>query len=100
VVDDPTDWQGLKTTILERAELSDEVVNAIFDNDLLVAGGVYGIPDAGEPVEINSLQITYEHGVTEVTVYNLGIMLFYTDDELLRRVLRVCSTIRKQTEEQ
>ena len=71
MVDDPTNWQGLKTTILEGADLSDEVVGDIFDNDLLVAGGVYGIPDAGEPVEINSLQITNEHGVTEVTVYNL-----------------------------
>ena len=100
MVDDPTNWQGLKTTILDGAQLSDEVVGDIFDNDLLAAGGVYGIPDAGEPVEINSLQITHEHGVTEVTVYNLGIMLFHTDDELYRRVLRVCSTIRKQTEKQ
>jgi len=99
MVDDPTDWQGLKTTILEQAELSDEVVNAIFDNDLLAAGGVYGVPDAGEPIEINSLQITHEHGVTELTVYNLGIMLFHTDDEIYPRVLRVCSVIRKQTEE-
>ncbi len=56
MVDDPTDWQGLKITILERAELSDEVVNAIFDNDLLAAGGVYGVPDAGEPIEISSLR--------------------------------------------
>jgi len=100
MVDDPTNWQGLKTTILEGADLSDEVVGDIFDNDLLAAGGVYGIPDAGEPVEINSLQITHEHGVTEVTVYNLGIMLFHTDDKLYRRVIRVCSTIRKQTEKQ
>ena len=100
MVDDPTNWQGLKTTVLERGGLSDEVVNAIFDNDLLAAGGVYGIPDAGEPVEINSLQITHEHGVTEVTIYNLGIMLFHTDDELYRRVLRVCSVIGKQTEGQ
>jgi hypothetical protein len=100
MVTDPTNWQGLKTTVLERAELSDEVVDAIFDNDLLAAGGVYGVPDAGEPVEISSLQITHEHGVTEVTVYNLGIMLFHTDDEVYRRVLRVCSVIGKQTERQ
>jgi len=98
MVDDPSDWQGLKTAILERSELPDEVVNAIFDNDLLAAGGVYGIPDVGEPIEINSLQITHEHGVTELTVYNLGIMLFHTDDEIYPRILRVCSVIRKQTE--
>ena len=99
MVDDPTDWQGLKTTILERAELSDQVVNAIFDNDLLAAGGVYGVPHAGEPIEISSLEITHEHGGTEVMVYNLGIMLFHTNDEIYPRVLRVCSAIRKQTEQ-
>ena len=98
IVTDPSNWQGLKTTVLERAELSDEVVNAIFDNDLLVAGGVYGVPEAGDPVEISSLQITHEDGVTEVTVYNLGIMLFHTDDEIYLRVLRVCSVIGKQAE--
>ena len=98
MVTDPSNWQGLKTTVLERAELSDEVVNAIFDNDLLAGGGVYGVPEAGDPVEISSLQITHEHGVTEVTVYNLGIMLFHTDDEIYPRVLRVCSVIGKQAE--
>jgi len=80
--------------------LSDEVVNAIFDNDLLTAGGVYGVPKAGDPVEISSLQITHEHGVTEITVYNLGIMLFHTNDDIYPRILRVCSVIGRQTEGQ
>ena len=99
-VADPANWQGLKTTVIEQAKLSDEVVDAIFDNELLAAGGVYGIPDAGEPVEISSLQITHEQGVTEVTVYNLGIMLFHTDDDIYPRILRVCSVIGRQTEGQ
>ena len=98
MVTDPSNWQGLRTTVIERTELSDEVVNAIFDNDLLTAGGVYGVPEAGEPVEISSLQITHEHGVTEVTVYNLGIMLFHTNDDIYPRILRVCSVIGRPTE--
>jgi hypothetical protein len=100
IVADPANWQGLKTTVIEQAELSDEVVDAIFENDLLTAGGVYGVPDAGEPVEISSLQVTHEHGITEITVYNLGIMLFHTNDDIYPRILRVCSVIRKQTERQ
>jgi len=75
-------------------------VDAIFENDLPAAGGVYGVPDAGEPVEISSLQVTHEHGVTEITVYNLGIMLFHTNDDIYPRILRVCSVIGKQTEGQ
>ena len=98
MVTDPTDWRELKTTVLKQPELSDEVVGAIFDNDLLAAGGVYGVPEAGDPVKIGSLQITHEYGVTEVTVYNLGIMLFHTDYDIYPRVLRACSIIGKQTE--
>ena len=97
LVDDPTNWQGLKTTVIGRDELSKEVVDAIFDNDLLTAGGVYGVPEAGDPVEVTSLEITHD-GVTEVTVYNLGIMLFHTNDEIYPRVLRVRSAIERQTE--
>jgi len=99
LVDDPTDWRGLKTTVIRRDELSGEVVDAVFDNDLLTAGGVYGVPEAGDPVEVTSLQITHDHGVTEITVYNLGIMLFHTNDEIYPRVLRVRSAIERQTEE-
>jgi hypothetical protein len=98
MVDDYTDLQGLKTTIIGQDELSGEVVDAIFDNDLLTAGGVYGVPEAGDPVEVTSLQITHDHGVTEITVYNLGIMLFHTNDEIYPRVLRVRSSIERQTE--
>ena len=98
LVDDYTDLQGLKTTVIGHDEMPKEIVNAIFNNDLLTAGGVYGIPEAGDPVEVTSLQITHDHGVTEITVYNLGIMLFYTNDEIYPRVLRVRSTIEKQTE--
>lgn len=99
LVDDYTDLQGLKTTIIGRDGLSEKVVDAIFDNDLLTAGGVYGVPEAGDPVEVTSLQITHDHGVTEITVYNLGIMLFHTNDEIYPRVLRMRSAIERQTEE-
>ena len=35
LVDDPTNWQGLKTTVIGRDELSKEVVDAIFDTTCL-----------------------------------------------------------------
>ena len=41
MVTDPTNWRVLKTAILEEPELSYEVVDAIFDNDLLAAGGAF-----------------------------------------------------------
>lgn len=99
MVEDHTDSRELRTTIIERDELSQEVVDAVFDNELLAAGGVYGVPEAGDPVEVTSLEITHDHGVTKVTVYNLGIMLFNTNDEIYPRVLRVRSAIERQREQ-
>ncbi|MEM4724202.1 MAG: hypothetical protein QXP01_04250 [Candidatus Hadarchaeum sp.] len=96
MVTDAANWQGLRTITLEQSQLSPKVVNAIFDNGLLTAGGVYGVPEVGDPIEINWLQITHDHGVTEITVYNLGIMLLATNDEIYSRILRVCSAIRRQ----
>ena len=100
LLDDPADFQGVKTTIIGRDEMSGEIVDTIFENDLLTAGGIYGIPEAGDPVEVTSLQIRHDYGVTEITVYNLGIMLFHTNDEIYPRVLRVRSAIERQCEEQ
>jgi len=100
MVDDYTDKQGLKTMVIGRDELSEEVANAIFENDLLTAGGVYGAVEVGDPVEVTSLEITHDHGVTEITVYNLGIMFFHTNDEIYPRVLRVRSAIDRQSEKE
>jgi len=97
-VRDPKDWRRLKKTVLEEPSMPSQVVGAILDNDLLAARGVHGIAEAGDPVEVISLQITDGHGATEVTVYNLGIMLFHTNDDVYPRVLRVCSAIEQHAE--
>ena len=75
-----------------------EVVESVLDNDLLTAGDVYGMPEAGERVQIDHLQIEHRQGTTEITVYNRAIMLFSTDDDIYPRVHRVCGAIEKQTE--
>jgi len=100
LVDDYTDLHRLKTTVIGHDEMSKEVVDAIYDNDLLTAGGVYGVPEAGDPVEVTSLEITHDNRVTQIIVYNLGIMLFYTNDEIYPRVLRVRSAIDRQIDKQ
>lgn len=38
MVTDPSNWQGLNTTVIEKSELPDQVVSAILDNNLLTAG--------------------------------------------------------------
>jgi hypothetical protein len=96
LVTGPTDWQGLKTVVLEGPRLSKAIVEAVLDNDLLSAGGVHGIPDIGDPVEFDWLQIYHAQGTTEIKVYNRGIMLLMTNNKLIKRIHRVCCVIENQ----
>ena len=50
MVDDPSDWNALETTVLKGPDLPLEVVESVLDSDLLTAGDVYGMPEAGERV--------------------------------------------------
>jgi hypothetical protein len=93
---DPWGWRELKTTVLEAGDLSGDVVRSLLENGLLDAGGVYGIPKARDPWAVNNIEILHEHGVTEITVYNMDIMLLSSGDEIFPRVSRVCGAIEKQ----
>ncbi len=98
MIKNPSNKQGLKTAVFEGTNLSKEIVDAIFDNDLLSVKNRHGNPNDGEPIEIDLLQIIHDQGIKEITVYNRGIMLFLTDDESIKRIHRVCCVIRKQAE--
>ena len=48
----------------------EDIANAIRDNDLLDATGVYGDPLAGDPAQIDELVLESETHRVEITVYN------------------------------
>lgn len=93
LVDHIDEVSGLKTTCFQGETLTPQILEALFENDLLSAGGVYGIPDVGEPIQLDRLTIEHDAGVVDITLYNRAIMLFHTDDEIYRRIHRVCCKI-------
>ncbi len=88
--------QKPETFVLPKEDLSTDVVNAIHDNHLLAAGGYHGITDSGDVLQIDSLDIWHESGHTRITLYNLGVMLFVSDDEIYQAFNRVVCAIRQQ----
>ncbi len=50
--------------------------------DLFNLGGVYGGKNAGDPMEYDYLKLILTDDTVEITVYNRGIALFMSDDEL------------------
>ncbi len=71
-----------------------ELFTGIHDNHLLEAGGNYGDPDAGKPIEYDHLVIEHPKGRTEIAFYNRGISLLLGDNETERRIHRVCAILQ------
>ena len=88
-----TDRTGLHITELDADHLPEDIAAGIRDNDLLNAGGVYGDPLAGEPVQVDELVLELASGRVEITVYNRAVMLFQTSEDVYPRVHRVCCLI-------
>jgi len=84
-----TKADGLPVKIWRGVEIPTDVRTAIDEENLLDLGGVYGDRNAGEPVEYDHLKLVLTDGTIEITVFNRGIALFFTDDERIRRIHRV-----------
>jgi len=93
--DNIEDDSGLKTIVLEGDSISEDLVRAIHDNQLIDCSGEYGDPTVGYPLQIDQLDIEYGGGKTSIRLYNRAIMLFATDEEYYRQVHRVCGMIDK-----
>ena len=87
------DRTSLHTSEFGAEDLLEDIAAGIRDNDLLDAGGVYGDPLVGEPVQIDELVLELEGRQIEITVYNRAIMLFQTNEDIYPRVHRVCCLI-------
>jgi len=68
-------WQG--------PEISEDVRSAIQEEGVLDLGGVFGDPDAGDPIEYDQLGlILADAAVVEIEFFNRGIALFMTDEPI------------------
>ncbi len=54
------------------------------------SNGAYGDPNAGDPIQYDSLRIEHDQGDVEIVVYDRAILLFTTDSETVRRIQQVC----------
>jgi hypothetical protein len=69
--------------------IPEDARNAINAENLVSLGGVYGDKKAGYPLEYDHLKLVLTNSTVEITVFNRGITLFFSDDERVRRIHRV-----------
>ena len=99
MLDEVNDTSDLRPIVLEGATLSRDVLVAILDNGLLNAGGVYGDPRVGEPIQYDELVFEHAERKTSIRVFNCAIGIFRTKDEIYVRVHRVCAKIEQRQRE-
>lgn len=73
-------------------------IDAIQRERLEELAGEWGEPDAGEPIEYEQLHVAYEHGAFELTLFNRGILLIFSDDERVRRMHRALCVVHDAVE--
>jgi hypothetical protein len=86
------------STTLRDETLAPVVIDAIERERLDELAGEWGEPDAGEPIEYERLRVAYERGAFELTLFNRGILLIFSDDERVRRMHRVLCVVRDAVE--
>lgn len=91
----PGDAAALKELVFAGDAVTDALRRAILDNLITELGGEYGDPSVGSPIQVDRLEIEDEVGTTRITVYNRAIMLVHTDDEVMRRLHRVCGAVER-----
>jgi hypothetical protein len=82
-------WRGAKIPKVVR--------KTIIEENLLNLGGVYGDKDAGDPIEYDYLRLDLTDDTVEITVFNRGITLLFSDAEKVRRIHRVLCKLDKRT---
>jgi len=87
--------EDLPVKVWRGAEIPTDVQMAVAEEDLLNLCGVYGDEDVGSPVEYDQLKLVLAGDTVEITVFNRGITLIFSDDERVRRIHRVLCKLDK-----
>lgn len=93
IVKSARDLKGSKEVVYSGGRIPQDVLSAIEENRLLDAGGTYGDPEAGKPMQYDHIKIDHSSGRLEITFYNRRICLLSADDETERQIDRVCSIL-------
>jgi len=93
---DLEDLEGRITRKYESPKIPQCVLESFEKEQISELEGQFGDAQLGEPIEIDHLIITTNEDTKTIQIYNLGISLFLTDDEVMRRLHRFCDDIQKE----
>ena len=98
MLDRLADAATVPSTTLCADTLPPVVIDAIERERLEELAGAWGEPGAGEPIEYERLEVASERGTFELTLFNRGILLIFSDDERVRRLHRALCMVHDAVE--
>ena len=86
------DSAACESKVFEAPNIPTSVLKTLEENKILEAGGRYGDPTMGDPIQYEWLKILTTEAEIKIEFFNRAITLFTTDSELVRRLHRfLCS---------
>jgi hypothetical protein len=85
--------RGVRVTEWEAPHVPQEVLDSIAREAVDVLEGQWGDPKAGDPIQVDVLDLETETDIVSIEVFNRAISLIYGESEEMRRIHRVCGIL-------
>lgn len=82
--------RGVQVTEWEVPQIPQEVLESIEREAVDALEGEWGDPKAGNPIQVDVLDLETDTDVVSIGVFNRAIFLRHAEDEEMRRIHRVC----------
>ena len=85
--------RGVQVTEWEVPQIPQEVLESIEREAVDVLEGEWGDPKAGDPIQVDVLDLETDTDIVSIEVFNRAIFLRHAEDEEMRRIHRVCGVL-------
>jgi hypothetical protein len=90
------DLESRITRKYESPNVPKQVIDSYMAERISELEGQFGDEQLGDPIEVDYLIITTNTETKAIKVFNRGITLLFTDDEVMKRLHRFCCEITKE----
>ena len=85
--------RGLRLTEWEAPHIPQPVLDSLECEAIDALEGEWGDPEAGDPIQVDLIDVETADDVISIEVFNRAILLFHSDSEDMRRIHRVCGVL-------
>lgn len=89
--------RGVQVTEWKAPQIPQAVLDSIEREIVAALEGKWGAPKAGDPMQVDVIDLETDTDVVSIEVFNRAITLVHDDSEEVRRIHRVCAVLEAAT---